>query len=233
LQSSEHVPLSLHSNIPTLNAGQIKIRDQYTHRVVARVDRQWLRRDRLTLEGRSLQIAWYDGEALWVSTQPGGDTSEHLRYRSTRQVLPYDLACQIPVQLGLRAGAAPIVPYDEGWLCFHWLGDVYGRALIDLLGYTLPVQETTQPGLCLLFTQEPRSLPTWTEDDVRRYLRDHFHRYESMLALGAYHHLLPVAQRRYSVIEQFDVTRFVETVARLHYEPAPETLSEELRGLLL
>lgn len=160
LQSTEHAPLSLYSNIQTTNAGQMNILDQHTQRVVARVDRQWLERDRLTLEGRPLQVTWYDGEALWVSNRRSENTGEYLHYRSARQVLTYDLASRIPEQSGLSAGTAPLVLHGESWLWFHWMGDVYGRALLELLSHRLPVQETSQPGLCLSFSEEPRVLPS-------------------------------------------------------------------------
>ncbi len=233
LQSMDYSPLSLYSNIQTASLEQIKILDQHTQRVVARIDRQWLHRDRLILEGRSLQVTWYDGEAVWVSGHPGANADDSLRYRSTRQVLNDDLAGQIPVQLGLSPHEAPLIPHDEGWLWFHWLGDVYGRALFDLMGYTLPVQETAQPGLSLMFVEEPRALPVWAEDEIKRYLSDHFRRYESALALGAYHRLLPTGLRRQAVIEQFAVPRFVETVASLRLIRAEGHLQESLQSLLL
>ncbi|MBK8046757.1 MAG: hypothetical protein IPK16_06315 [Anaerolineales bacterium] len=50
LQAVESNPLSLHSNIQSSTV-QVKIRDQASQRVVATVDRQWLARDVLTLEG--------------------------------------------------------------------------------------------------------------------------------------------------------------------------------------
>ena len=232
LQSTEHAPLSLYSNIQTTSTAQIKILDQHTQREVARVDRQWLTRDRLTLEGRSLQVTWYDGEALWVSNRPEKNAGDYLSYRSTQQVLNYDLTHQIAGQLGLSPGAAPLLPHEDGWLWFHWLGDVYGHALFELMRFKLPVQETSQPGLCLLLPEELRALPQWTEETVTRYLTDHFRSYESMLALGAYHHLLPVALRRRAVIEQFDVPRFVRVTATLEVITAPETLIESLTNLL-
>ena len=199
--------------------------------MVASVDRQWLDREVLTLEGRPLNVEWFDGEALWVSAYRGSDAGAQLRYLSTRQLLSYDLARQIPVQLGLVTGGAPLVPTDDGSLLFHWMGDVYGQALLDLLRYTLPVQATAQPGLCLLLGDEPRSLPTITADRVTRYLHDHYRQYETMLALGAYHHLLPVKLRRQAVVAQFDVPRFVEAIAGLQVQRAPEALAIECRGL--
>jgi hypothetical protein len=52
-----------------------------------------------------------------------------------------------------------LVETPEGWLFFHWLGDVYGQALLDLLRPHLAVNESEQPGLALLLREAPRTLP--------------------------------------------------------------------------
>lgn len=233
LQMSERTELSLHSNIPTAGATHIKIRDQYSRRVIATVDRQWLDRDLITLEGRPLAVEWYDGESLWVSAYRGSDSASHVRYLSVPHTLSYELASQLSAQVSPDAATAPLVPHEDGWLWFHWLGDVYGQALFDLLSYTLPVARTPQPGLCLLLLDELRSMPTLTVEQVKLYLHDYYQRYEPAMRLGAYHHLLPTELRRRAVVEQFDVPRFVHAVEQLHTERAPEAIALELQQLLL
>lgn len=243
LQAAEYNTLSLHSNIE-MGGMPLKIRDRDSQRVVASIDRQWFDGDILTLEGRPLNIEWYDGESLWVSAYRGGEPgrvvdsthSTPVRYLSTRQTLSYDLARRFPSQVGLSPGAAPLVPndggYDGGWLWFHWLGDVYGRAILELLAYTLPVETVPQMGLCLLFRDEPRSIPALTFEQVKRYLHDRYRAYEPMLALGAYHHLLPPEARRRAVVEQFNVPRFLQAVGGLRMEYTSEALAEELQGIV-
>jgi ATP-dependent Lhr-like helicase len=236
LQSAEHSTLSIHSNIETGGAGQVKIRDQQSGRVVANVDRQWFDREVLTLEGRAINVEWYDGESLWVSPHPGDeDPAAHMHYLSTRQVLSYDLARRFPAQLGLAPGSAPLItqPDGYGWLLFHWLGDVYGRAAGDLAGYVLPVEDTAQPGICLGLRDDPQTLPLWTVEQVTRYLRDHYRAYEPLLGLGAYQHLLPPELRQRAVIAQFDVARFLRAAEDLRMERAPEALTQELQALLV
>lgn len=232
MQSAEYNPLSLYSNLAMPGAGQIKIRDQYSRRVVASVDRQWFDREVLTLEGRPLNVEWYDGESLWVSAYRGQNSAAHLRYLSTRQLLSYNLARQLPMQVGLPPTSAPLVSYDDGWLLFHWLGDVYGRALFDLTSYTLAAEETDEPGVCLLLAEEARVLPPFTEEQVKRYLHTNYRRYEPLLGLGAYHHLLPNDLRMRTVVEQFDAARFVQSVRSLCIERAPEAITQELRELI-
>jgi ATP-dependent Lhr-like helicase len=242
MQATEYSPLSLHSNIE-MEGTPIKIRDRESGRVVAAVDRQWFDGDDgdvLTLEGRPLNVEWYDGESLWVSMYRGSRLEERanagnstrLRYLSTRQTLSYDLAARFPAQLGLSPGVAPLAPTEDGWLWFHWLGDVYGRAILDLLAYTLPVGPASQIGLCLLCGDEPRAVPAITPAQVERYLQERYRAYEPMMALGAYHHLLPVELRRRAVVEQFNVPRFLQAVQSLRMERASEALTEELHLLI-
>ena len=131
----------------------------------------------------------------------------------------------------MAPGTAPLVETPSGWLLFHWLGDVYGQALLDLLQGTLLVEEAAEPGLCILVHDEPRSLPAINARQVERYLQDHVHQYEGLLSLGAYQHLLPRSLRRYAVIEQFDVPRFVEAVAALRFVRTAQPDGARLVGL--
>lgn len=211
----------------------IDIRDQHTQEIVATVDRQWLERPLLTLEGRPVSVEWYDGEAMWVASYRGRDAAERLRYRSERQLLSHKLAAALPSRLGLAPGAAPLVAAPGGWWWFHWLGDLYGQVLFDLLRYTIRAKETSQPGLCLLLPDEARTPPAWTIEQVRQYLDDTYRELEPLLALGPFHHLLPTSLRRRAVVEQFDAPRFLEAVAALRPVRAPQELADDLAALLV
>jgi hypothetical protein len=230
-QASDHAPLSLFSNIQN-RTETVQIRDQQSQQVVATVDPLWLDREVLTLEGRPLDVGWFDGEALWVTAHRGAAPAQRLPYLSARQLLSFDLAQQLPVHLGLASGNAPLVAAPDGWLLFHFLGDVYGQALLDLMHPLLAVSESAQPGLALLLREEPRSLPSISAEQATRYLHEHVREYEGLLALGAYNHLLPIELRRRAVMEQFDGARFVAAVAELNIERTPEKLSEDLRRLV-
>lgn len=231
-QAAEYNLLSLHSNIELSGGSQIKVRDRHSGRLVANVDRQWLDRDLLTLEGRPVSVEWYDGEALWISAYRGLEVAGQLRYTSTRQVLSYDLAHELPRQLGLAQNTAPLVEHDFGHLWFHWLGDVYGRALLDLLNYTVRAEASPVPGICLRL-QAGAKIPMPTPEQVQAYVHDNYRRYEPLLALGAYQHLLPVELRRRAVVEQFNVLGFVTALSSLRVEWAPEDISQDLLALLL
>lgn len=231
-QTGPRVALSVHSNIQGSDAPTVIVRDQHTGRPVARVDALWLGREGMTLEGRPVSVTWSDGEALWVSA--GGPADEAGRppvYRSGRQLLAFALARLLPAELGLAADEAPFVAAPGGYYWFHWLGDLYGRAALDLLRYTVPARESEAPGLALVMADPPQAPPAWGEGQVTRYLEDSYRQYEPLLDLGAFHHLLPPALRKRAVVAQFDVPRFLAAVAALRPVPAPAGLGEGLLRL--
>lgn len=230
-QSSEHAPLSLYSNIQNRPA-TLQLRDQQSQQLLANVDRLWLEREQLTLEGRPLDVAWFDGEALWVTPHRGATAHTQLPYLSARQVLSFDLAQQLPAQLGLAPATAALVEDAEGWLFWHWLGDVYGQALLALWRPHLPATESSQPGLCLRLAEAPQRLPEVTATQVTHYLAGAYRQYETGLELGAYQHLLPRDLRRQAVVDQFGAERFVAAIQRLQLTVAPESVAASLQNLL-
>jgi hypothetical protein len=227
---------SIHSNIQSDAGRRVAIRDRHTHEILAEMEAHWLARPTFTVEGRRVSVEWQDGEALWVSAASDGKVEEEARlvYRSTRQVLSYELARLLPAQLGLAPEAAPYVRGPGGWWWFHWLGDLYGWVLYDMLRAHQPVRETRQMGLCLYLPEpgRPRALPSWTEAQVRGYVRDSYGRLEPLLTLGPFQGLLPQRLRRQAVVERFDVPRFVDALAALQPDVAPDDLAEALEGLL-
>lgn len=231
-QASGQPGLGAHSNIQTSAGPTVAIKDQLTGRTVARVDALWLGRESLTLEGRPVRVEWSDGEALWVSERPAAEGAQPQIYRSGRQLLGLELARLLPRELGLAPGEAPFVAAPGGCWWFHWLGDLYGRAALDLLRYTLPAQESPAPGLACLLPDPPQAPPAWAEAQVARYLHDSYRRYEPMLDLGAFQHLLPPEVRRSAVVAAFDVPRFLAAVAELRPVAAPVGLAEGLERLL-
>lgn len=146
--------------------------------------------------------------------------------------LSFELAQQLPATLGLAPGTALLVAAEGGWLLFHWLGDIYGQALLDLLGFTLAVRPTEQPGLAVLLAEPLRALPPLAPHQLTRYLHDAYKQYESLLTLGAYQPLLPPDLRLRSVVEQFDAARFLAAVKGLQVEAAAEGVGKELVGLV-
>jgi ATP-dependent Lhr-like helicase len=229
-QASRYNTLSLYSNIQGADR-TIEIREQLTHQTIARVDAQWFDRPMLTLEGRPVSIEWADGEAVWVRSQPGMD-ADRLRYRSARQLLSFDLAQLLPAQLGLPPGATPCIQRADSWVCFHWLGDLYGRALFSLIRPYQPVGEATQPGICFVLHMLPDSMPELTAAIVTAHLEQNFRSYEQFMALGPFYPLLPVDLRRRSVIDQFDVLRFVAAVRTLNLQQASEAIQGRLAELI-
>ncbi|MEI6777260.1 MAG: DEAD/DEAH box helicase [Chloroflexales bacterium] len=231
-QSAKYVSLSIFSNIQSAAMPPVAIRDQHTGQTLAMVDALWLDRDELTLEGRTIDVAWSDGEGLWINSRPGGEETLAAIYRSARQLLSYDLARMLPLQMGLDPQLATLVPLPSGCWCFHWLGDLYGLALRDLLRYTLPAEDSPVPGLALHLPQPPQTLPLFNADQVQRYLRDNYRQYEPLLDLGAFQQLLPTPLRQQSVVDMFDVPGFLTATNALRLAPAPEAIVGDLADLV-
>ena len=233
-QASDYCELSIYGNIQSNSTRPLEIRDQYTHEIVASVTQQWLHNPVLTLEGRAINVEWADGEAIWVSAYRGEDIADKLRYRGSKKHLSFELAQSLPLQLDLEAYKTPLVQTADGWLWFHWLGDLYGHALLQLLQGRISAKRTKSPGLCLFLTDNPRTIawPTWTVAQVRRFVEDNYNKLEPMLDLGAFHHFLPAQLRQQVVVKQFDVPKFVDVVNRLQPLPAPDDLVATLSGLV-
>ncbi len=223
---------SIHSTIQGSSANTLSIRDQQTGRTIARVERPWLSSEQLVIDGRPISIEWSDGAVVLVRRQP---TTSEIRptplYRSARQPLSYALARMLPAQIGLAAQVAALVPFGGGWLWYHFLGEVYGRALLELLRYQVIAEETEQPGICILLAEELYAPPEWQPAQVQRYLADNYRSYEPLLNLGQFNHLLPLSIRQRVVVEQFDIACFLRAVQNLiPMRVAPE-LGEELGWL--
>lgn len=228
-QAAAYSPLSLHSNIGGADRRPVEIRDQHSGEVVARVDQQWLDQPVLTLEGRPLDVTWADGEALWVTPHRGRDDAGRLIFRSAKQLLSYELAHMLPALFGLAPAAAPIVATEDGWLLFHWLGDVYGTVLVDLLRGHNGAEATAEPGLCLQLPDDHGVLRSFTPERVDEHLRQFYHDLEPMLDCGPYQHLLPTHLRQRVVADLFDIPRFLSALDALH----PARASASIAGALL
>ncbi len=230
-QASSKPGLSIYSNID-ITPALLEIRNHHTGHVIAQVERQWLDHPTLTLEGRPVSVEWVDGEALWVTSAPTVQESGKLFYRSKRKHLAYSIARRVPVELGLPPDASPLVETPEGWWWFHYLGDVYGIMLFNLLRWQVTVEKTAVPGLCLRLEDRPLKPFTWTESQVKGYIKEDFWRFETMLALGVFHRFLPDDLRCQTVIQQVNIPRFLDALGTLRYSTAPEAATENLFRLL-
>ena len=231
-QSGGQPEQSIFSNIQGSPTRTMALRDQTTGQTLATVDALWFDRDLLTFEGRPISVEWSDGEALWVRSYQGDQVAQQSIYRSPGQLLSYELARLLPERLGLLPNSTPLVAALDGWRWFHWLGDVYGRAALELLRYRLPAREDGPIGLCIGLPGEPFSVPAWSEAQVVQYLHDAYRSFEPQLDLGPFHQLLPIALRRRAVVEQFDPPRFLDAIGALRPLVAAEQLAEELDHLL-
>jgi ATP-dependent Lhr-like helicase len=216
-------PLSIYSNIDSAGQQSIDIRDKYSQKILAKVDKHWLSRASLTLEGQTLDVMWQDKRSLWVAKSDQQARTEKTLYLSSRQALQFEIAQVLGAKLGWQKGAAPFVADAEGGVyLFHWLGDVYGRIFYDLIRPHQVVYETRQIGLCLYFAELPTALPLWRETIVRNMLERSFMRYESWLQLGAYQFLLTKDLRCQAVLEQLQLGRLLAALNALKPQAAGE-----------
>jgi ATP-dependent Lhr-like helicase len=233
LQASEHAPFSLYSNIQNSSGGNVAIREQGSQRLLANVDWGWFNREALTLEGRTVDVRWSDGESIWVTHSPNAQAASRLSFRSARQMMSYATAQSTARRLGITPDHTQFARQGNAWLWFHWLGDLYGHALLALLRETTCAAQFLDPiGLCLEIPEPLTQVPVWTEAQVRQHLGARYRLYEGMMALGAYHGVLPPELKRKSVMDQFAMHRFLDITARWSIEIATEDQSSHLISLI-
>lgn len=202
---------NLHSNIRGM-AHSVEIRNQHTDQVLASVEPHWMSQETMTIEGRSVQIQWVEGDALWVNTtQSSGETNP--AHTASRQLLTLELAQAVAAHLGFEPGEAPIVQTNDGWRCYHWLGDLYGEMLADLLRAYLLLRDSAEPGLYLVTDDPIGAIPSIQPAHIADYLVQHNRRLETVLNLSPFHALLSRDVRQRSVAQQVDIVRF-ETLLR-------------------
>ncbi|MHB8626190.1 MAG: DEAD/DEAH box helicase [Aggregatilineales bacterium] len=214
-QNALYVPQSIYSNIQSLSGPPIRVRDQHTQQVIAAVDSSWLSLPGYTLEGRSMQAEWFDGESLWVSAIADSEMQPRPIYRAARQMLSFEVAQQIKQLSAAGETYTPLVQTDDGWLYYHCLGDLYGLIWLELLRGYLPVTVTDSPGLTIHVAAPPGEWPAFSAEQVVRCLEQTRSRWETLLPLGVYHRLLPGTLRFRTVVEQFNIPRFIEAVNAL------------------
>ena len=83
-----------------------------------------------------------------------------------------------------------------------------------LRGYS-SVTATDSPGLTIHVAVRPGEWPAFSAEQVVRCLEQTRSRWETLLPLGVYHRLLPGTLRFRTVVEQFNIPRFIEAVNAL------------------
>ncbi len=213
-QNSAQTDISIYSNIGG-GASTIAIRNQHTDEVVANVQGSWLYGDHLTLEGRPFDIHWQDQETIWIAPRPSPEQSKKPIFLSTRQPLSYEIASRLALHLNLSLGDVFLTQAEDGWYLFHWLGDVYGNILLELLRYRYHAEETTHSGLCLRLPEPIAALPVWSEPQIATCVGDHYRQLETLLSFGPFQRYLPETLRRRCVLEQINLPRLSHVLSSL------------------
>ena len=219
--------LSLHSNIQMSEGVRLEIRDQATGASLAHVGGEAFVDGVLTLGGRTMNIEWTDGAVMMVSASSDSSPLAKPAYlRGTRPIFPAETATSVMRYLGFQAGVAPFVQVADGrWLWLHGLGDVYGEALFELLKTRWGVRRSDMLWLALELTAPPDdlSLPAFTDGEVDAMVRRNHALFERLIAMGAYHAMLPQAMAVQAVCTAFDTPRFLRLVGELR--PAISSLT--------
>jgi hypothetical protein len=148
-------------------------------------------------------------------------------------MMAFETAQAAARQLGIVPDRTPFVQQGSRWVWFHWLGDLYGHALLALLRETTCAAQFLDPiGLCLEIPEPLTQVPIWTEAQVRHHLSARYRLYEGMMALGAYHGVLPPELKRKSVLDRFAIHRFLHFTGRWSLEFAADDLSARLVSLI-
>jgi ATP-dependent helicase Lhr and Lhr-like helicase len=232
-QASSMPGPSIHSTIQANAAARISLYDQQTGQAIAHVAASWFTSEQLIIDGKAIRIEWSDGRAVLVRPQAHiSDLPATPLYQSARQPLSYALARLLPEQFGVEPDTTPLVPYAGGWAWFHFLGELYGQAVLDLLRYTIIAEASSCPGICLLISEPLQRIPEWPPAQVQRYLADQFQRYESLLAIGQFQQLLPLAIRKQAVADQFAIGRFLAALQTRPPAIATPATHERLLALL-
>ncbi len=230
-QNSAQTDISIYSNISS-GTSPIAIRNQHTDEIVATVNGSWLHREQLTLEGRPFDIHWQDQETIWIEPSPSPRRNAKPIFLSARQPLSFEIASRLALHLNLSPGDVFQTQAEGDWHLFHWLGDVYGNVLLELLRYRYHAEETTRSGLCLRLSEPISTLPVWSEPQIAACIDDHYRQLETLLSFGPFQGYLPETLRRRSVLEQINPPRLNRVLGSLKLVTHSERLAIDPMSLL-
>jgi DNA-directed RNA polymerase subunit RPC12/RpoP len=99
-------------------------------------------------------------------------------------------------------------------------------------GTIFEAQRVDPIGVCLELPEKIEELPGWSEAQISRHVQSRYRAYGGMMAMGAYHALLPVGLQRSSVVAHFDVQRLLRIVAHWSLTMTTATQATELLRLV-
>ncbi len=221
---------AIYTNLTDANPGSFDIVDELTGRKLGEVDRGAVREDTFLFGGKTRQAIGLKGNRLVVRPVEDETAAAAPRFRTPWRPLTHKLARAIAAELGVpqAPSASEIVMVvgkddsqvdgrsvtergqgETAWV-FHCAGDTYGVVLGDLLEVSYGVKLKEYNGLYLVLGGRlTANLVSFSVEQVRARLRRRWNQFERWFDMGRFQSHLPLAVRRASVIEAFNIEEFL------------------------
>lgn len=221
---------AIYSNLTDANRDSVDVIDEMTGRKLGEIDRRAVREPTFLFSGQARRATRLKGRKLIVQSADEETEANAPRFHTPWRPLTHRLAKAIAAELGMpqapsASAIAMIVGRDDGpdegqpvtgpgraetaWI-FHCAGDAYGLVLGDLLHAAYKMKLKDYNGLYLVTEGRPPSEPlSFDAEQVRAQVRRRWNQFESWFALGRFQTDLPLAVRRASVIDAFNVEEFL------------------------
>ncbi len=232
---------SLYSNLADAGRDTAVVVDDITGRRVGYLESVVPTGTTFLMGGQARRVVWTQGRRLLAhaTTDNTAETRAPRRrtpWRSLSPALTQALAQELgfpcagpslalPMVVERREGADGLAmdPAESRTLLFHFAGEIYGRALGELLETKLGARIVE----CNEFLVEvlgslPETTLLFTEEETLALVGRRWRQFERAFDLGWFHTQLPPAVRRASVIAAFNVPAFRRCFAcrKLHHSPS-------------
>jgi ATP-dependent helicase Lhr and Lhr-like helicase len=216
---------AIYTNLLDVSRRAVEIVEEETGRRLGEVERRLLPGEAMLFGGHARQAIRMVGRKLMVRTTDASATARPPRLFTPWRPLSPALALAVAAELGVPRAADPAalamvieeaneeedaeVQLPTTWL-FHCAGEAYGLILGDLLEarYRVRVEDYNELYVAVKGTL-PAPLLEFTAAQVQGRLRQRWKQLESWYSLGRFQNLLPLAVRRVSVVESFDIAAFL------------------------
>ena len=229
-----HEQRAIYTNLTDANRSSVDIVDEMTGRKLGEIDWRAIRESTFLFSGQARRATRMKGRRLIVRPVEEETGVNAPRFRTPWRPLTHKLAKAIAAELGLpqtssayeiamiidkpdshtegQSMASPRYP-EWAWI-FHCAGDAYGLVLGDILESSCRVKLKDYNGLYLMLEGRPPAGPlSFNPEQVRARVRRRWNQFESWFALGRFQSHLPLAVRRASVMEAFNVEEFFHIFA--------------------
>lgn len=211
--------------------------DAYSGRTLAHTHRRCTVGEILQLDGRALRVVWEDRYRIGVERIRGAPQGREIYSQTSPYALQLEVGQAVAAWAGLRPAQMATLQVPEGTSLFHFLGELYGELLREILQRCYPMAEDSAPVThvnehCLYVPGPICKLPDWNENTTYQALHRLLPRFEAILELGRFHSLLPTDLAQKTVIARCDLPRF-RNIYRAAEVIEPTPLIQENLKLLL